>query len=179
MTRAFFCCNINFLLLCASPAFALDNGVGQLPIMGWTSWITDGQGDLWIGSPFNVTARALKESGDELVKSGLRDVGFNYVLLDDGWPACYEFAGAKGASKCLVPAPRLEGGVVQVDAAKFPPSLPGKNDGIKVVAEYLHAQGLKLGIYTAPHGQTCGGYEGMLGHERTDSQMYADWGIGR
>ena len=38
-------------------------------------WITDGQGDLWVGSPFNVTARALKETGDLLVSTGLRDIG--------------------------------------------------------------------------------------------------------
>ena len=60
---------------------------------------------------------------------------------------------------------------------KFPPSKPGLNDGIKVVADYLHSKGLKMGIYTAPHGLTCGGYCGMLGHEATDAAMYASWGI--
>ena len=55
----------------------------------------------------------------------------------------------------------------------------GLNDGIKVVADALHKKGLKMGIYTAPHGLTCGGYWGMLGHETTDSAMYAGWGIGK
>ena len=162
------------------PAVALNNGVGQTPIMGWTSWITTGQGDLWQGSPFNVSARALKETGDYLVSTGLRDAGYDYVLLDDGWPACSEWRrGIAEASSCLNPSPRLDGGNVLVDKLKFPESAPGANDGIKVVADYLHAKGLKMGIYTAPHGRTCGGYWGMLGHEATDAQMFADWGIVR
>ena len=162
------------------PAEALNNGVGQTPIMGWTSWITTGQGDLWQGSPFNVSARALKETGDYLVSTGLRDAGYDYVLLDDGWPACSEWRrGIAEASSCLNPSPRLDGGNVLVDKLKFPESAPGANDGIKVVADYLHAKGLKMGIYTAPHGRTCGGYWGMLGHEATDAQMFADWGIVR
>jgi len=101
------------------------------------------------------------------------------VLLDDGWPACAEWSDPSKpeASGCANPAPRHDNGDVPVDERKFPPSGPGANDGIKVVADYLHAKGLKMGIYTAPHGRTCGGYWGMLGHEATDSQMYANWGI--
>ena len=104
---------------------------------------------------------------------------YNYVLLDDGWPACDEWSDPSqpGASACKNPAPRLENGDVVVDPKKFPPSKPGLNDGIKVVADHLHSKGLKMGIYTAPHGQTCGGYWGMLGHEATDAAMYAGWGI--
>lgn len=106
---------------------------------------------------------------------------YNYVLLDDGWPACdeWEKPSEPEASGCKNPAPRLDNGDVVVDANKFPPSRPDMNDGIKVVADYLHAKGLKMGIYTAPHGLTCGGYWGMLGHEATDSAMYARWGIVR
>ena len=101
------------------------------------------------------------------------------MLLDDGWPACAEWSDPSKpeASGCANPAPRHDNGDVPVDERKFPPSGPGANDGIKVVADYLHAKGLKMGIYTAPHGRTCGGYWGMLGHEATDSQMYANWGI--
>jgi hypothetical protein len=50
---------------------------------------------------------------------------------------------------------------VVVDAKKFPESSLGANDGIKLVADKLHSQGFKIGIYTAPHGQTCGGFWGM------------------
>ena len=101
------------------------------------------------------------------------------MLLDDGWPACAEWLDPSKpeASGCANPAPRHDNGDVPVDERKFPPSGPGANDGIKVVADYLHAKGLKMGIYTAPHGRTCGGYWGMLGHEATDAKMYANWGI--
>lgn len=161
-------------------ATGITTDVGQLPVMGWTSWVTDGQGAVWMGSPFNVTANALKAQADHLVSSGLADAGYNYILIDDGWPACYAYDNASHfgpASSCAVPPPRLEGGAVEVDAVKFPPTSPGANDGVKVVADYVHSKGLRLGIYTAPHAQTCGGFTGMLGHEATDAALFAAWGI--
>jgi alpha-galactosidase len=161
-----------FLLL--PLACALNNGVGQTPIMGWTSWIQTGQGDLWVGSPFNVTARALKDTADRMVSTGLRDLGYKYILLDDGWPACSEF---RSSGACETSPPRLPNGQVQVDPNKFPPSSPGKNDGIKVVADYLHSLSMKMGIYTAPHARTCGNYWGLLHNEQQDTAMYASWGI--
>ena len=59
---------------------------------------------------------------------------YNYVLLDDGWPACdeWEKPNEPEASGCKNPAPRLENGDVVVDPKKFPPSKPGLNDGIKI-----------------------------------------------
>ncbi len=59
-----------------------------------------------------------------------------------------------------------------VDPAKFPG--PG---GLADVAAYLHARGLQLGIYTAPHATTCGGYTGSLGHEAVDAAAFAAWGV--
>jgi alpha-galactosidase len=130
-----------------------------------------------------VTGRALMETADKMASTGLVALGYDYILLDDGWPACAAGStecghGARiGDCGCTNPEPRLPNGDVLVDARKFPPSKPGLNDGIKVVADYLHTKGLKMGIYTAPHGLTCGGYWGMLGHEKTDAAMYAGWGI--
>ena len=63
----------------------------------------------------------------------------------DGWPAC-NVTGPTG--RCVVPPPRFEDASVPVDPVKFPPSTPGANDGLKVVADKLHAKGFKLGIYT-------------------------------
>ena len=108
------------------------------------------------------------------MSTGFRDLGYRYVLLDDGWPACAEFRPT-GTGACKTVAPRLADGRVEVDPQKFPPSKPGANDGLKLVADHLHGLGLKLGIYTAPHGRTCGDYWGLLGHEAIDTQMYADW----
>ena len=80
------------------------------------------------------------------------------MMVSIGWPACAQF-NARGG--CDVPAARQDDGTVVVDTAKFPESAPGMNDGIKVVADKVHSMGYKLGIYTAPHGQTCGGFWGM------------------
>jgi len=162
------------LLCVVRPGHSLDNGVGQLPIMGWTSWIQSGQGDLWVGSAFNVSAWALKQMGYTMVRTGLRDAGYNYILLDDGWPACDKFSPS---GSCETMSPRLLDGRVRVDPAKFPPSKPGANDGLKVVSDYLHSLGLKMGIYTAPHQRTCGAYWGLLYHEAIDTQFFADSGI--
>jgi hypothetical protein len=102
------------------------------------------------GIDFSVNASVLLHAANGLVSSGLKDMGYTYVLIDDGWPACAQFNKRGG---CQTPTERLEDGTVIIDEAKFPPSAPGANDGIKIVADKLHAQGFKLGIYTAPHGQ--------------------------
>jgi hypothetical protein len=154
----------------AAPAHA-----GQLPIMGASTWCQAGCGDLWEGSPFNASAAALRRTADRLVATGLRDAGYSYVLLDDGWPACAKLSGDSG--ECSTPAPRLANGDVLVDPHKFPPSSPGANDGLKLVADYLHARSLKFGIYTAPGPQTCGGYEGILDHEHHDVAWFAKNGV--
>ena len=167
------------LALCG--ASGLDNGVGQLPMMGWT--VGPIAGEVWEGNEFNVSAAMMTRAADWLVDGGLRDVGFEYVMLDAGWSNCSEPhwcthrtpAGFCGV--CEIPSPRLDGGAILVDPRKFPPSAPGANDGIKLVADYIHSKGLKLSLYTAPHGQGCGGYWGSLGHERTDALLFASWGI--
>ena len=107
---------------------SLNNGVGLTPVMGWSSWMVDGQGDLWTGSPFNVTARALLETANNMVSLGLVDLGYNYILLDDGWPACAAGSTSCGAGArvgdcgCSNTPPRLDNGDVVVDPRKFPPS---------------------------------------------------------
>ncbi len=53
--------------------------------------------------------------------------------------------------------------------AKFP--------DMKALADYVHSKGLKIGIYSSPGPKTCAGYEGSLGHEEQDAQLYASWGI--
>ena len=92
------------------------------------------------------------------------------ICLRSGWPLCAKFSGLPGSSSCVQPAPRAANGSIVADPAKFP-------DGMAAVAEYLHARGLRLGIYTAPHAQTCGGYTGSLGYEAVDAATFAAWGI--
>jgi alpha-galactosidase len=112
------------------------------PPMGWSSWNRFGEA---------VDDRTVREIADALVASGLRDEGFIYVNIDDGWQ------GKRDASGRLRPN------------AKFP--------DMKALADYVHARGLKLGLYTSPGPKSCAGYEGSYGHIRQDAQTFADWGI--
>ena len=149
------------MLLClalCSTAMDLDNGVARTPPMGWSSWLS---------FRFNVSADALTSSAQQMSDTGLVQTGYNYLLLDDGWPACAEF-GHNG--RCNAPQPRDSSGRIVVDSAKFP-------DGLKPVIDFVHQRGMKFGIYSAPHAATCGGYSGSLGHEAIDAQMWADLGV--
>ena len=49
--------------------------------------------------------------------------------------------------------------------------------GIKPLADWLHARGFKIGIYTSASASACGGNWGSRGHETTDAQAFADWGV--
>lgn len=95
-----------------------------------------------------------------MVSNGLRAAGYEYVNLDDGWAVN-----------------RTAAGVLVADPALFPPSRPGANDGIKVVADYIHARGLKFGIYTARGSQTCLKRPGSDSHEALDARTWASWGV--
>jgi alpha-galactosidase len=98
----------------------------------------------------------VKAIADLFVEKGLKDAGYQYVNLDDCWALPNRNADGK-----LVP-----------DPARFP-------NGIKAVADYVHAKGLKLGIYTSAGTKTCDsvGFPGALGHEYSDARQFADWGV--
>ena len=85
-----------------------------------------------------------------------------YINLDDGWAIN-----------------RTAAGVLFADPALFPPSAPGLNDGIKLVADEVHRRGLLFGIYTARGSVTCLGRPGSDGHEQLDAETFASWGIGK
>ena len=98
-----------------------------------------------------VTDKDIRDSADQIVSSGMRDAGYIYVNIDDTWE------GERDAS-----------GVLHTNS-KFP--------DMKALADYVHSKGLKLGIYSSPGPKTCAGFEGSLGHEEQDAQLYASWGI--
>jgi alpha-galactosidase len=109
----------------------------------------------WNAFGCNVSEQLIKETADFFVSSGMKDAGYQYVNIDDCWMT-HQRDPATGR---LVP-----------DPAKFP-------DGIKGTADYVHSLGLKLGIYEDAGTATCAGYPGSLGHETTDAQTFADWGV--
>jgi alpha-galactosidase len=98
-----------------------------------------------------VDDKGVRAAADQIVASGMKDAGYVYVNIDDTWQ------GDRDTNGVLHPN------------SKFP--------DMKALADYVHAKGLKLGIYSSPGPKTCAGYEGSLGHEQQDAQMYASWGI--
>ncbi|MGW1806120.1 NPCBM/NEW2 domain-containing protein [Streptomyces sp. NPDC002078] len=133
-----------------SPAApALADGLALTPPMGFNNW-----NSTHCRADFNESM--VKGIADLFVAKGLKDAGYQYVNLDDCWALPQRDADGK-----LVP-----------DPARFP-------NGIKAVADYVHSKGLKLGIYTSAGTKTCNsaGFPGALGHEYSDAQQFADWGV--
>jgi alpha-galactosidase len=88
------------------------------------------------------------------VEFGLKDVGYEYVVLDDCWSL-----PARGKNDQLLP-----------DLKKFP-------NGMKDVADKIHDLGLKFGMYSSAGTMTCGRYLGSLGYEDIDAKTFAGWGV--
>ncbi len=98
-----------------------------------------------------IDDKTVREIADAMVTSGMRDAGYVYVNIDDTWE------GERAAD-----------GALQTNS-KFP--------DMKGLADYVHAKGLKLGIYSGPGYKTCAGFEGSYLHEEQDARTWAMWGI--
>ena len=123
---------------------ALDNGLAKTPPMGWNSWNKIG---------CNVAEDSVKKAADAMVKSGMKDAGYQYIVIDDCWQVS-----------------RDEDGNIVADPQKFP-------SGIKALADYVHGLGLKFGIYSDAGTKTCAGRPGSRGYEFQDARTYAKWGV--
>ncbi len=99
-----------------------------------------------------VTQQRVADAGRAMIEKGLADYGWSYINIDDGWEA----------------DKRLTDGSI-VCNEKFP--------DMSKLAKDIHADGLKIGIYSSPGPLTCGGFLGSLDHEKQDAEMYAYWGI--
>ena len=124
------------------------------PYRGWSSWNA---------FRLDINETKVKTAADLMAKS-LLTAGYEYILIDDGWPSESARAGAHPSR------PRDADGRIPVSAAKFP-------SGFKHLTDYVHGLGLKIGIYTAVSTWTCGGYTGSLGHEAVDAQAFVEWGF--
>jgi hypothetical protein len=110
-------------------ANAQDNGVGAKPALGWSSWSFVRK---------NPTAAVIDAQADAMVSSGLKKLGYQYVNLDDFW---YQCPGSQGPDVDQY-------GRWVIDPTRFPGS--GSANGIQAVADHVHADGLKFGIYVTP-----------------------------
>jgi alpha-galactosidase len=118
--------------------------LAQTPPMGWNSWNT---------FRLNINEDLVKEVADIFIEKGLKDAGYEYVVIDDGWQI-----------------DRDENGNIIANPEKFP-------SGIRALADYIHSKGLKFGIYSDAGYKTCGGFPGSLGYEYQDARTYARWGV--
>jgi alpha-galactosidase len=136
--------SIVFLVLLAPGLYALDDGLARTPPMGWNSWNKIGG---------NVNEDAVRKAADSMVRTGMKDAGYQYIVIDDCWQIS-----------------RDEQGNILADPKKFP-------SGMKALADYVHSVGLKFGIYSDAGRKTCAGRPGSRGYEFQDARQYAAWGV--
>jgi alpha-galactosidase len=137
--------SIFFATFACTSMSALDNGQARTPPMGWNSWNK-------FGCP-GVNEKVVRGIADQIAANGMKDAGYEYVVIDDCWQGTRDTSGN-----------------ITADLTKFP-------SGMKLLADYVHSKGLKFGIYTDAGTQTCAGREGSLGHEFQDAQQYSNWGV--
>ncbi len=120
--------------------------LAMTPPMGWNSWNT---------FQTKISEQLVMQTADKMVSSGMRDAGYVYLVLDDGWMAMVRDS--------------VTGDLI-ADPEKFP-------HGMKAVADYVHSKGLKFGLYNCAGTKTCAGYPGTRGYEYQDARYYASVGI--
>ncbi|KIO26668.1 glycoside hydrolase family 27 protein [Tulasnella calospora MUT 4182] len=121
--------------------------VAKTPVLGWNSWNAFG-GD--------INEAKIIAAANNFTTLGLKDLGYTYVSIDDTWS---NITGRDATTQRMKP-----------DLNKFP-------NGIKYVADAVHALGLKFGIYSDAGLTTCAGFPGSLYYETIDAQTWNDWGI--
>jgi alpha-galactosidase len=122
----------------------LDNGLGKTPQMGWNSWNKFG---------CNISEKLIIDTINALNSSGLAELGYRYINIDDCWQSS-----------------RHPNGTIIPDPVAFP-------HGIKSLADYAHSKGLKFGLYSDAGYYTCEKRPGSLGYEEIDAKTYAEWGV--
>jgi alpha-galactosidase len=124
------------------------------PPMGWNHWYAH----------YNrITDKMMREAADIMVRSGMADVGYQYVNIDD----CWENAPKSKDSLRIGPLRDQKGNII---TNRYFPDMKGLTD-------FIHSKGLKAGIYTSPGPLTCGGFAGSYQHEEQDARQYAEWGF--
>jgi len=135
---------VMLVCLLAQSTAGLDNGLARTPPMGWNSWNKFG---------CDVSEKLIKEMADALVSSGMKDAGYQYIVIDDCWQIDRD----------------AQGNII-ADPKRFP-------SGMKALADYVHAKGLKFGLYSDAGTLTCQKRPGSRGYEFQDARQYAAWGV--
>ncbi|HTC65553.1 MAG TPA: glycoside hydrolase family 27 protein [Candidatus Acidoferrum sp.] len=101
----------------------------------------------------NVSEQLIRDAADAMVSSGMQTAGYEYVVIDDCWQVG-----------------RDSNGNILADPQRFP-------SGIKALADYVHGNHLKFGLYSDAGTNTCAGRPGSRGYEYQDARQYAAWGV--
>jgi alpha-galactosidase len=124
------------------------------PPMGWNDWYAHYD---------RITDKMMREAADIMVSSGMADVGYTYVNIDD----CWMNAEKNNDPQRMGPLRDEKGNI-----------LPNRHfPDMKDMTDYIHSRGLKAGLYTSPGPQTCAGFAGSYMHEEQDARQFADWGF--
>lgn len=114
------------------------------PPMGWNSW-----------NKFEckINETIVKQVADAMIKNGMKEAGYGYIIVDDCWQIGRDSSGN-----------------ILADPERFP-------SGMKSLGDYIHSKGLKFGIYSDAGTLTCQGRPGSRGYEFQDARTYAKWGV--
>ena len=144
----------------------VGNTICLTPPLGWNSWNCWGQ---------DVTDEKMRRAADAMVASGLADHGWSYIVVDDCWrtrPTEKE-AGMKRPG-WIGERAYMYGPARTVD--DLPCTNPAFPD-MRAMIAYIHAKGLKAGLYSVPATVACCWTWGSFGHEAKDAEVWADWGV--
>ena len=142
---------IMLLFLAAASGAAADQRFVDRPPNGLA--LTPPMGwNSWNRFGCDISEDIVRRQVDAMVESGLKDAGYQYFVVDDCWHGERDAAGNIGSNPTRFPS------------------------GIRALADYVHARGLKFGIYSDVGDRTCQGKPGSRGHEYQDALQYAAWG---
>lgn len=107
----------------------------------------------WNSVQGNISQKIIEQAVELFQNKGLYECGWNHIMMDDLWQGT-----------------RKADGTPQPNASRFP-------NGLKTVADYVHQNGMKFGLYTDAADRTCAGAFGSYGYEEIDAKTYAEWGV--
>lgn len=145
----------------AAVAHEDSDHLASMPPMGWNSWNAFGNGQAGHQPP--ISEQVVKEIADRMVETGMRDAGYEYVVVDGGWRALT----------------RDENGEMQADREFFP-------SGMKALGDYIHSEGLKFGLHQPVDETDCAGVTPGTGSApgdtyaekaQFDATTFAEWGV--
>jgi alpha-galactosidase len=124
------------------------------PTMGWNHWYTHYH---------HVSDKIVRQAADAMISSGMADAGYQYVNIDDCW------AVTPGSKDPETGGPARDAGGAVLPNKRFP--------DMRALTAYIHAKGLKAGIYSSPGDITCTKCTGARNHEEIDARKFAEWGF--